>query len=130
MTGPEAVSPALLAEIRGGTEEIGAGAASRAESDEKLDLEDSHTPEAPRVRRIKSPHANFPFFRALAAAPALLDFIAPLLGRSTGTTAPGIRIHNTKLNMKSAGYGAPVEWHQDWAFYPHDRKSTRLNSSH
>src|SRR5439155_1087379 len=24
-----------------------------------------------------------------------------------------------KLNMKSAGYGAPVEWHQDWAFYPH-----------
>ena len=21
--------------------------------------------------------------------------------------------------MKSAGYGAPVEWHQDWAFYPH-----------
>jgi phytanoyl-CoA hydroxylase len=24
-----------------------------------------------------------------------------------------------KLNMKSAGYGAPIEWHQDWAFYPH-----------
>src|SRR5439155_1622470 len=24
-----------------------------------------------------------------------------------------------KLNMKSAGYGAPVEWHQGWAFYPH-----------
>lgn len=21
--------------------------------------------------------------------------------------------------MKSAGHGAPVEWHQDWAFYPH-----------
>jgi phytanoyl-CoA hydroxylase len=21
--------------------------------------------------------------------------------------------------MKSAGYGSPVEWHQDWAFYPH-----------
>ena len=21
--------------------------------------------------------------------------------------------------MKSAGYGAAVEWHQDWAFYPH-----------
>ena len=21
--------------------------------------------------------------------------------------------------MKSAGYGAPIEWHQDWAFYPH-----------
>jgi phytanoyl-CoA hydroxylase len=21
--------------------------------------------------------------------------------------------------MKSAVYGSPVEWHQDWAFYPH-----------
>ena len=21
--------------------------------------------------------------------------------------------------MKSAEYGSPVEWHQDWAFYPH-----------
>ena len=21
--------------------------------------------------------------------------------------------------MKSAGYGAAIEWHQDWAFYPH-----------
>src|SRR3546814_8489665 len=63
ITVPDAVSPALLAEIRRVTEEIVAGAASLAASDEKLDLEDSHTPEAPRVRRIKSPHANFPFFR-------------------------------------------------------------------
>ena len=21
--------------------------------------------------------------------------------------------------MKSGGFGSPVEWHQDWAFYPH-----------
>ena len=32
---------------------------------------------------------------------------------------PGIRFQNTKLNMKSPGFGSPVEWHQDWAFYPH-----------
>ena len=25
----------------------------------------------------------------------------------------------SKLNMKSPGYGSPVEWHQDWAFLPH-----------
>ncbi len=30
-----------------------------------------------------------------------------------------MRFDTGKLNMKSAGYGAPVEWHQDWAFYPH-----------
>ncbi len=32
---------------------------------------------------------------------------------------PDLRLHTTKLNMKSAGYGAAVEWHQDFAFYPH-----------
>jgi hypothetical protein len=30
-----------------------------------------------------------------------------------------VRFDTGKLNMKSAGYGAPVESHQDWAFYPH-----------
>ena len=30
-----------------------------------------------------------------------------------------VRFDTGKLNMKSAGYGAPIEWHQDWAFYPH-----------
>ena len=30
-----------------------------------------------------------------------------------------IRFNGTKLNMKSGGFGSPVEWHQDWAFYPH-----------
>jgi phytanoyl-CoA hydroxylase len=32
---------------------------------------------------------------------------------------PDIRFDAAKLNMKCAGFGAPVEWHQDWAFYPH-----------
>jgi phytanoyl-CoA hydroxylase len=32
---------------------------------------------------------------------------------------PNIRFDTSKLNMKSAGFGAAVEWHQDWAFYPH-----------
>ena len=36
----------------------------------------------------------------------------PLLG-------PSIRLQTSKLNLKSAGYGAPVEWHQDWAYYPY-----------
>ena len=31
----------------------------------------------------------------------------------------GLRCNGNKLNMKQPGYGSPVEWHQDWAFYPH-----------
>ena len=30
-----------------------------------------------------------------------------------------IRLQNSKLNVKAPGFGSPVEWHQDWAFYPH-----------
>ena len=32
---------------------------------------------------------------------------------------PDLRLHGSKLNLKSPQYGSPVEWHQDWAFYPH-----------
>ncbi len=31
----------------------------------------------------------------------------------------GVRFDTSKLNLKDAGFGAAVEWHQDWAFYPH-----------
>jgi hypothetical protein len=40
-----------------------------------------------------------------------------------------VRFDTGKLNMKSAGYGAPVEWHQDWAFYPHTRAGSGLAES-
>jgi ectoine hydroxylase-related dioxygenase (phytanoyl-CoA dioxygenase family) len=64
------------------------------------------------VRRIKTPHKYFPFFADLTRHPRITDRLAQILG-------PDIRLHGSKLNMKSAGYGAAVEWHQDWAFYPH-----------
>ena len=30
-----------------------------------------------------------------------------------------ISLKTSKLNTKAPGGGAAVEWHQDWAFYPH-----------
>ncbi|WP_193370984.1 phytanoyl-CoA dioxygenase family protein [Pelagibius marinus] len=81
-------------------------------SDERLDLEDSHTPENPRVRRIKLPHKLSPAFAELMRSDWILAPVRDLIG-------PDLRLHTSKLNMKSAGYGAAVEWHQDWAFYPH-----------
>jgi len=81
-------------------------------SNERIDLEDSHTPEAPRVRRIKLPHLLSPVFNDLLRSDWILAPVRDLLG-------PSVRLHTSKLNMKSAGYGAAVEWHQDWAFYPH-----------
>ena len=41
-----------------------------------------------------------------------MEIVSRLIG-------PNIRCNGQKLNMKSAEFGSPVEWHQDWAFYPH-----------
>lgn len=76
------------------------------------DLEETHSSQDPRVRRIKEPHKVMPSVAALMRQPALLSILTRLLG-------PGVRFQTAKLNMKAAGYGAAVEWHQDWAFYPH-----------
>lgn len=82
------------------------------ENDENFDLDDSHSSDRPRVRRIKKPHVQSRFFWDLVRQPAVIEPIQQLIG-------PNLRLQNSKLNLKSAGYGAPVEWHQDWAFYPH-----------
>ena len=82
------------------------------ESDDKIDLEDSHRPDDPRVRRIKLPHTQSRLFNDLLHSDTILAPVRDLIG-------PDLRLHTTKLNMKSAGYGAAIEWHQDFAFYPH-----------
>jgi ectoine hydroxylase-related dioxygenase (phytanoyl-CoA dioxygenase family) len=76
------------------------------------DLEPGHKLGAPKVRRIKTPHKNHPFFWDLARSPRLVAILQALLG-------PAVRLHGSKINLKSPHYGSPVEWHQDWAFYPH-----------
>jgi len=101
-----------LARLRSIVAELVAGAAAVAEHNEVYDLEPGHTPEAPRVRRIKAAHKVHPAFDALVRSEPVLDILRQLIG-------PGLRLHGSKLNMKSAQYGSPVEWHQDWAFYPH-----------
>ncbi len=77
-----------------------------------IDLEPSHTPENPRVRRIKDPFHNHPVFNKMAKRPKLIAALNRFIGQN-------LRIHGSKINLKSATYGSPVEWHQDWAFYPH-----------
>lgn len=102
----------LLQQLRAETDLILCDAKNLTGETERFSLESTHSPERPRVQRIKSPHAFYPFFQQLAAHPAIIRHLVPLLG-------PNIRLHGSKLNMKAAGDGAPVEWHQDWAFYPH-----------
>lgn len=108
----DVLDPAILAELRTVTEHIVSEARGLTDHNGVYDLEPSHRADAPRVRRIKLPHKVDPFYRTMAADPGVIAALKPLLGAN-------IRLHGGKLNMKSAEYGAPVEWHQDWAFYPH-----------
>jgi phytanoyl-CoA hydroxylase len=109
---PEVLDASTLAEVRSVIAELVAGAAKTLEHTDVYDLEPGHTAENPRVRRIKTPHKVHALFNDIVRSPAVLDILKQLIG-------PNLRLHGSKLNMKSAQYGSPVEWHQDWAFYPH-----------
>jgi phytanoyl-CoA hydroxylase len=109
---PNVLRAETLAHLRSVVADLVAGAAAVTEHTDVYDLEPGHTPEAPRVRRIKAPHKVHPAFDAVVRSQPVLDILTKLIG-------PGLRLHGSKLNMKSAQYGSPVEWHQDWAFYPH-----------
>jgi ectoine hydroxylase-related dioxygenase (phytanoyl-CoA dioxygenase family) len=98
--------------LRTVTDQFVENARSRTEHDHIYDLEPSHSADDPRVRRIKTPHAQHEVYAGIMRHPKVLSVLKQLVH-------PSIRFDTSKLNMKAAGYGAAVEWHQDWAFYPH-----------
>ena len=109
---PDILSPAEVAELRRVTDMFVEKSRAVATHTDIFDLEDTHTPAQPRVRRIKAPHLHDAAYGALVRHPRIVEVLCDLWG-------PNVRFDTAKLNLKSAGYGAAVEWHQDWAFYPH-----------
>ncbi len=63
--------------------------------------------------RLKDPHKVDTIFNRLLKNIKIISILGDLLG---GT----IRFHHSKLNFKPPSSKAGiVDWHQDWAFYPH-----------
>ena len=81
-------------------------------SDAVFDLDPRHTAATPILRRIKNPADHDPLYAWVALESPILDVVAELIG-------PSLRFHHSKLNLKGSLIGAPVEVHQDAAFYPH-----------
>jgi ectoine hydroxylase-related dioxygenase (phytanoyl-CoA dioxygenase family) len=108
---PDVFSAAEIEELRRVTDEFVAGSSRVSANDDTYDLEDTHSAAAPRVRRLKTPHLIHPAYFRASRNNKVVAILKDLWG--------SVRFDTGKLNMKSAGYGAPVEWHQDWAFYPH-----------
>jgi phytanoyl-CoA hydroxylase len=109
---PDVLSADEIAELRRVTDDFVEGSRAVSAHTDVYDLEPGHTADDPRVRRIKVPHVQAPIYDRVMRHPKILAALQQLL-------SPAIRFDTSKLNMKSPGYGAAVEWHQDWAFYPH-----------
>jgi len=106
------LTEAQVAEGRRIIEDFVEQSRSVTEHNDIYDLEPEHSAERPMVRRLKFPDRIHPFFDELMRSDAILDRVEDLIG-------PNIRFQASKLNLKAAGGGSPVEWHQDFAFYPH-----------
>ncbi len=89
------------------------GAISQTLAAEEIGSVAEVEPGDPKVaRRIWSPTTRHPAFGQAAADPRLLDVIEQLIG-------PDILFHYSKLHLKAPRVGSEVDWHQDFAFYPH-----------
>ena len=106
------ISQDELEELRKVTDEFVEKSRAVARNNDIYDLEETHTSDRPRIRRIKCPELHHAAYRDLVHHRGILTALESLIG-------PNIRFDLGKLNMKDAGGGAAVEWHQDGAFYPH-----------
>ncbi|MGY8827650.1 MAG: phytanoyl-CoA dioxygenase family protein [Candidatus Latescibacterota bacterium] len=105
-------SPAEVEQLQQVTDEFIEQSRTIAEDDSIFELEPGHAPQTPKVRRLRNPVGQHPAYAQALRNERVLDIVAQLIG-------PAIRTNGNKLNMKLSELGSPVEWHQDWAFYPH-----------
>ena len=101
-----------LTEIRDVIQQYREQSAMLGESDARFDVGPGHSPSTPQLRRVKDPVLQHPVFDDLMRSDILVDIVASLFGT-------GVRFDHSKLNFKPPSGNAKIEWHQDWAFYPH-----------
>ena len=109
---PRLIDAERVAELRRVTDVFVERSRGIARSDAVFDVDPRHSATAPIVRRIKNPADQDPLYAWVALESPILDIVTALLG-------PSIRFHHSKLNLKGGRVGAPIEVHQDAAFYPH-----------
>ncbi len=105
------LSGSEVAELRRVTDEFVEQSRHAEKSDHVFDLEPDHTYEVPKLRRLKSPIDVHEVYRNALGHEKILEIVSQLIG-------PSIWTNGNKLNMKTGGGSSPVEWHQDWAWYP------------
>ncbi|MEM7211325.1 MAG: phytanoyl-CoA dioxygenase family protein [Pseudomonadota bacterium] len=112
----DAVTPEQLDALRAVTYRLIDESRKVTESDGRYDLDEGHSSTTPRLTRIKLPHKVDQLYWDVLRDSRMTEVTRDLLG-------PDVMIQTSKLNTKAPGGGAAVEWHQDWAFYPHTNDS-------
>ena len=83
-----------------------------SENDGRFVLEEGHSAETPRLRRLNSPVAHHPDFWAFVAESPSGDVAADVCG-------PDVKFYHSKLNFKWPEGGQRFDWHQDIQAWPH-----------
>ena len=107
-----ALSPDLLERLIATTARLYAEGSRLTRKTQHFDLEASHTPEAPRIRRIASPTELDDVYLETAFESVLGDIAADLIGGP-------VKFYHSKINFKLPHGGAEIGWHQDWPVFPH-----------
>ena len=102
----------VIIELKLLTDQLVRGARSSNASNNIYEFIEEDNSQRPRLERIISPHKVHKIFHQLIRRDEITEILRLLLG-------PNVRMQDSKLNLKSSGGGSAVEWHQDWAFYPH-----------
>ncbi|MCH2172484.1 phytanoyl-CoA dioxygenase family protein [Myxococcota bacterium] len=110
------VDSSWLDRLRKATDEFIEKSRTLTESNPLFDLEQGHTSETPRLRRLVSPADLHPTFWEFISESVLVDVVEDLIG-------PDIKFHHSKLNFKAPHGGEEVRWHQDIQFWPHTNYS-------
>lgn len=108
----DAISQDKLVELQKITDEFVKNSVQVKKSDHIYDLAEDHTESNPKLRRLKNPHLVHEVYKNITTDSSLLDIVEKIVGKN-------IRRDHAKLNFKAAHGGESIEWHQDWAFYPH-----------
>lgn len=102
--------------LRATTEAMVEESRTVTKSDKVWDVDEGHSADAPRLRRLSSPNDHNATYWEYASRSILPDIIADLVG-------PNVKFHHSKLNFKWSGGGDEVKWHQDIGFWPHTNYS-------
>ena len=111
LVAPDFLSAEQIATFLREMDSVSAGNTLQDHDAARMEMEPNQPPDGTQVRRLYEPCGQYETFREFSDSQKLLDAVEALLG-------PDLVYHYSKINMKPAGVGSPVEWHQDLSYYP------------